>query len=135
MSRILVVDDDRALARSLQIHLSSAGHEVRTAHTLSQGWSLFSEADDDIIFLDLKLPDGDSRSLLGRILEVRPGIPVIMISGHQDMQATIEAIRMGAFDYIRKPLGGGITGHGRSWAGAPPSWSCSSRSPSCPSRG
>jgi len=104
MSRILVVDDDRALARSLQIHLSSAGHEVRTAHTLAQGWSLFSEADDDIVFLDLKLPDGDSRSLLGRILEVRPGIPVIMISGHQDMQATIEAIRMGAFDYIRKPL-------------------------------
>ena len=104
MSRILVVDDDRALARSLQIHLSGAGHEVRTAHTLAEAWARFSENPDEIVFLDLKLPDGDSRPLLVRMREERPGTPVIMISGHQDMQATIEAIRIGAFDYIRKPL-------------------------------
>lgn len=104
MSRILIVDDDRALARSLQIHLSAADHGVRTAHTLAEAWSLFSEDPDDIVFLDLKLPDGDGRSLLARLREAQPGTPVIMISGHQDMQATIEAMRAGAFDYIRKPL-------------------------------
>lgn len=104
MTRVLVVDDDRALVRSLEIHLSTAQYIVRTAHTLAEAWSLFSPDPDDIIFLDLKLPDGDSRSLLSRIREAHPETPVIMISGHQDMQATIEAIQTGAFDYIRKPL-------------------------------
>ncbi len=104
MSRILVVDDDRALARSLQIHLRTADHAVRIAHTLAEAWSQFSGNPDDIVFLDLKLPDGDGRSLLTRLREAHPETPVIMISGHQDMQATIEAMRAGAFDYIRKPL-------------------------------
>jgi two-component system response regulator AtoC len=104
VSRILIVDDDRALTRSLEIHLSTAGHVVRTAHTLADGWALFSAEPDDIVFLDLKLPDGDSRPLLLRLRETHPETPVIMISGHQDMQATIEAMRTGAFDYIRKPL-------------------------------
>lgn len=104
MSRILVVDDDRALARSLQIHLRGANHVVRIAHTLAEAWVQFSATPDDIVFLDLKLPDGDGRSLLTRLREGHPATPVIMISGHQDMQATIEAMRAGAFDYIRKPL-------------------------------
>jgi two-component system response regulator AtoC len=104
MSRILIIDDDKALARSLEIHLSGEGHETRNAHTLAGGWKLFVERPDDIVFLDLKLPDGDSRDLLHRIREHSPRSAVIMITGHQDMQATIDAIRAGAFDYIRKPL-------------------------------
>ncbi len=104
MNRVLVVDDDRALARSLQIHLVSAGYEVRLAHTLKDAWDLFSIDPDDIVLLDLKLTDGDSRNLLTRLRETRPSCPIIMITGHQDMHATIDAIRAGAFDYIRKPL-------------------------------
>ena len=104
MSRILIVDDDKALVRSLEIHLSGEGHEVRTAHTLAEGWERVEAEPIGIVFLDLKLPDGDSRALLSRIRARSPGTMVIMISGHQDMQATIEAIRLGAFDYIRKPL-------------------------------
>jgi two-component system response regulator AtoC len=104
VSRILIIDDDKALARSLEIHLSGEGHEVRRAHTLVDGWRLFVENPDDIVFLDLKLPDGDSRDLLNRIRGHGPRSAVIMITGHQDMQATIDAIRAGAFDYIRKPL-------------------------------
>ncbi len=104
MSRILIIDDDKALARSLEIHLSGEGHATRRAHTLAGGWKLFVEDPDDIVFLDLKLPDGDSRELLGRIRKENPSTAVIMITGHQDMQATIDAIRAGAFDYIRKPL-------------------------------
>jgi two-component system response regulator AtoC len=104
VSRILIIDDDKALARSLEIHLSGEGHETRRAHTLAEGWKRFVEDPDDVVFLDLKLPDGDSRELLGRIREHTPTTAVIMITGHQDMQATIDAIRAGAFDYIRKPL-------------------------------
>ncbi|MCA9756546.1 MAG: sigma-54-dependent Fis family transcriptional regulator [Candidatus Eisenbacteria bacterium] len=104
MSRILVIDDDRALARSLQIHLGADHHDVRVCHNLADGWSLFSDAPDDIVFLDLKLPDGDGRTLLSRMLAHEPRTRVIMISGHQDMHATIDAMRTGAFDYIRKPL-------------------------------
>ena len=104
MSRILIVDDDRALARSLQIHLTGEEHDVRLAHTLADGWDTISSDTPEIVFLDLKLPDGDSRTLLKRVLESHPEMIVVMITGHQDMQATIEAIRAGAFDFIRKPL-------------------------------
>ncbi len=104
MNRVLIVDDDKALARSLEIHLSGQGYAVRVAHSLKSAWESFYTDPDEIVFLDLKLPDGDSRGLLKKIREIRSATVVIMITGHQDMQATIEAIRIGAFDYIRKPL-------------------------------
>jgi two-component system response regulator AtoC len=104
MKRVLIVDDDKALARSLQIHLAGQGYDVRITHTLRDAEQLLAADADDIVFLDLKLPDGDSRGLLSRIQEKWPRTIVVMISGHQDMQATIQAIRAGAFDYIRKPL-------------------------------
>jgi len=103
VSRILIVDDDRAIVRSLQIHLGT-GHEVRSAHSLAEARSAFDADPPEVVFLDLKLPDGDSRPLLAEWRGTHPRVPVIMITGHQDMQATIEAMRAGAFDYIRKPL-------------------------------
>ncbi|NUM56644.1 MAG: sigma-54-dependent Fis family transcriptional regulator [Candidatus Hydrogenedentes bacterium] len=102
--KILVIDDDAALCRSLQIHLERDGHFVRSCHTAREGMSLHAEGGFDLTFVDLKLPDGSGLDVLKAIRDAEsPGLAV-MITGTQDMKATIEAVRLGAFDYIRKPL-------------------------------
>jgi len=104
MSSFLVIDDDRALARSLEIQLGAEGHEVRSAHTAADGLATLADFTPDIVLLDLKLPDRGGLDLLPRILEMRPGIPVVVITGREDTRAAIDAMRAGAFDYIRKPF-------------------------------
>jgi len=104
MSRILVIDDDKALCRSLEIQLELHEHEVLSAPTAREGLAAGAEAAPDLVLLDLGLPDRSGLDVLRRITETAPGRPVVMITGQQDMQATIEAIRLGAFDYIRKPF-------------------------------
>ena len=103
MSRILIIDDDRALCRSLELHLEGEGHEVETAFCAAEGLDMVKETRPEIVFCDLSLP-GDGLSLLTAIRTHVPRSVVIMITGVQDTKATIEAVRRGAFDYIRKPL-------------------------------
>ena len=104
MSRIQIIDDDRALCRSLQIQLEAHGHTVRCAHTAADGRNELEQAKPDLLFLDLKLPDGDGLDMLKQLEPDRCGFPIIMITGRQDTRATIEAMRAGAFDYLRKPF-------------------------------
>jgi len=104
MSTILIIDDDRALCRSLELHLEREGHEVETAFCAAEGLDMVKETRPEIVFCDLSLPDGDGLSLLTAIRTHIPRSVVIMITGVQDTKATIEAVRRGAFDYIRKPL-------------------------------
>jgi two-component system response regulator AtoC len=102
--QILVVDDDQALCRSLEIQLKREGHEVAVAHTLADGLCAAQQGSPDLMLVDLRLPDGSGLDLLRIQGASRPGGHVVMITGAQDMQATIEAVRLGAFDYVRKPL-------------------------------
>jgi len=104
MSSIAVIDDDRALCRSLEIQLESLGHEVRSAGSCREGEGLVDGWGPDLVLLDLMLPDGSGLDLLRRLRERRPEVPVVMITGRQDMEATIAAVRAGAFDYVRKPF-------------------------------
>ena len=104
MSRILIVDDDAAICRSLAIQLRSHDHEVRTCTCGSEALDLLRDVAPDVAFVDLVLPDRDGLSVMKNILERRPDCSVVIITGTQDMQATIQAIRQGAFDYLRKPL-------------------------------
>ena len=101
MSAIFVIDDDLALCRSLEIQLSEQGHEVKYANTASAGLKALGEWMPDIVFLDLMLPDQSGLDLLDKI---GGDLPVVMITAQQDTKATIEAMRAGAFDYIRKPF-------------------------------
>lgn len=105
MSRILVIDDDRALCRSFQIQLDAEGHETRWADAGNTGLELAAEWTPDLVFLDLMLPDCSGLDVLRGLVEKLPSLPVVMITGVQDMKSTIEAMRLGAFDYIRKPIG------------------------------
>lgn len=102
--RVLVIDDDRALCRSLQIHLEHEGHTVTTAHTFADGLDLLRGQAADLAFVDLKLPDGTGLGILDDLKSRTDGPVAVMITGTQDTKATIEAVRLGAFDYIRKPL-------------------------------
>ena len=102
--RILIIDDDVALCRSMQIQLEGEGHTVDFVHHGAEGILRVASTDPDILFLDLNLPDTTGLQVLKRLQEMKCESVVIMITGVQDAKATIEAIRSGAFDYIRKPL-------------------------------
>ncbi|MFY9345027.1 MAG: sigma-54 dependent transcriptional regulator [Planctomycetota bacterium] len=104
MSRILVVDDDRAICRSLQIQLEERGHEVSTCTTGGEGLLRVAASRFDMVFLDLRLPDRSGLKVLRDLLALEDAPEVVMITGVQDMMAMIEAIQVGALDYVRKPL-------------------------------
>jgi two-component system response regulator AtoC len=103
MSAILIIDDDRALCRSLEIQLSSQEHEIKYANNAAEGLKILAEWTPDLIFLDLMLPDRSGLDLLNQI-QKNHNVPIVMITAQQDTKATIEAMRAGAFDYIRKPF-------------------------------
>ncbi len=104
MSRILIIDDDKALCRSLEIQLKMHDHTTRSAQTAADGLKIFTEEIPDLVLVDLGLPDRSGLDVLKEIHDDASGCPVVMITGQQDMKATIEAIRLGALDYIRKPF-------------------------------
>lgn len=99
-----MIDDDQALCRSLQIQLKSEGHVLRFVNQGGEAESALRSEEPELILLDLNLPDTDGLTLLPQLLELLPGVPVVMVTGQQDMQSTIQAMRLGAFDYIRKPF-------------------------------
>jgi len=102
--QILVIDDDRGLCRSLQLHFQRLGHDVQFAITAEEGEQLLAENTPDLAFIDLNLPDKSGIDVLHTIRDREYPCLSVMITGVQDAQSTIEAIRTGAFDYIRKPL-------------------------------
>ncbi|MBX7255541.1 MAG: sigma-54 dependent transcriptional regulator [Candidatus Hydrogenedentes bacterium] len=102
--KVLVIDDDQALCRSLQIHLERQGHAVDCVYTASDGLTRLQLDAPDLVFVDLKLPDKSGLEVLRHLHEQSFSGLAVMITGTQDMKATIEAVRLGAFDYIRKPL-------------------------------
>lgn len=104
IQRILIVDDDAALARSLQLQLGTKGIEAVVAGTATGGLEAIEENAPDLVLLDINLPDGDGISVMEQIVARRSEMPVVMVTARQDMAATIKAMRAGAFDYIRKPF-------------------------------
>ncbi len=100
--KICVIDDDQAICRSLQLQLQARDHEVATG--LCGGDALRLAADAELVFLDLQLPDISGLRVLEQLLASEDAPAVVMITGRQDMEATITAIQKGASDYIRKPL-------------------------------
>jgi two-component system response regulator AtoC len=104
MKNILIVDDDEALCRSIQLIMKTKGYAVRYANTAAEGREMLSAEMPDLLFLDLMLPDADGLEVLEALATEYPGLPVVVVSGRQDMAATITAMRHGASDYLRKPF-------------------------------
>ena len=105
MSRILVVDDDRGVARGLQLYLETRGHAASTAFDADSALTAVRDQRPELVLLDIHMPG--ARSGLEVLPEIRAAaaqVPVLVITGHHDMATTIEAIHAGAADYLRKPI-------------------------------
>ena len=103
MASILIVDDEANIRETLGSALQRRGHDVVTAASFREG-DEFARAGFDVILLDIMLPDGNGVELLRTILARDREQSVVMISGHADVETAVEAIRLGAYDFIEKPI-------------------------------
>jgi two-component system, NtrC family, response regulator AtoC len=104
MERIVVVDDDLSLCHFLTKPLSQEGYEVITCHNGNQALETINEREADLILLDNKLPDRTGLEVLKEIKQNHPKVPVIIMTAFGTTETAIEAMRLGAFDYILKPF-------------------------------
>ena len=104
MSSLLIVDDDVAICRTLQLHYHSHSHTVIIAHSVNEGLLAAASNPVDLILLDLQMPNKSGLEGLPDFREVVPEVPIIMITAFHDMESTIEAMKNGADDYIHKPV-------------------------------
>jgi two-component system nitrogen regulation response regulator NtrX len=102
MKRILVLDDEPNIRRSLSLILEHEGYAVTVAQSADEGLALADRA--DALLLDVRLPDGSGIDVLRRLRERDNRAPAIMISGHATIADAVEATRAGAFDFLEKPL-------------------------------
>jgi DNA-binding NtrC family response regulator len=105
MSRILIVEDEAAIRRVLSKILSeeNESYQVEEAEDGLQALDKIKATDYDLVLCDIKMPKMDGEELLQEVKKIKPEIPMVMISGHGDMETAINTMRLGAFDYISKP--------------------------------
>ena len=104
MSKILIIDDERAIRRALREILEFEEFEVVEAENGKEGFEKASSTSFDMIFCDIKMPLMDGMEVLDELLKAKIDTPVIMISGHGNVETAVQAIKKGAFDFIEKPL-------------------------------
>jgi len=104
-TRVLVIDDEQMIRWSIEQTLSAAGHEVLTAATAAEGLASFRQALPQVVFLDIRLPDKDGLWVLGQIKEeTQQDAAVIIMTAYGEIRTAVEAMRLGAHDYLKKPF-------------------------------
>jgi two-component system nitrogen regulation response regulator NtrX len=101
---ILVVDDEEAILSSLSSILQDEGYEVAVAKSGAEALKVFTTDPPDLMLLDIWMPEMDGLETLRRIRELVPTAQVMMMSGHGSIETAVKAIKLGAYDYIEKPL-------------------------------
>ena len=104
MSRILVIDDERSIRNTLKDILEYEKYSVELAEDGIKAFDKIKAASFDVVLCDIKMPGMDGIEVLEKLQEVTPDTPVVMISGHGNIDTAVESIKKGAFDYIEKPL-------------------------------
>lgn len=102
--RILIIDDDPAVVELLRDYFTEAGYTTDTALTGRDALTLIPQSRPDVVLLDIRMPDMDGVEVLGRIRAAHAVIPVIMITGNDDIALARNTLKMGAFDYVAKPF-------------------------------
>lgn len=103
MATILIIDDERAIRKTLNEILGFEGYKIDEAADGEEGLKKFQLATYDVVLCDIKMPKLDGIEFLSKALAINPDIPIIMISGHGNIETAVEAVKKGAFDFISKP--------------------------------
>ena len=101
---VLLIDDDESLRRVVEYNLHEEGHRVLTAVDGAAGWHTFQAETIDLVLSDVRMPEMDGIEVLTRIKAMQPDVPVIMLTAHGTINSAVEAMKLGAFDYLTKPF-------------------------------
>lgn len=104
MAKILVIDDERSIRNTLKEVLEYENHQVELAADGLEGLETYKKGGFDVVLCDIKMPNMDGMEVLEKLFELGNDVPVVMISGHGNIDTAVEAIKKGAFDFIEKPL-------------------------------
>ncbi|MCA9086501.1 MAG: sigma-54-dependent Fis family transcriptional regulator, partial [Planctomycetaceae bacterium] len=104
MQRLLIIDDEAPITHAFERAFGDENTQVLTASTSADGVRLFQSESPDVVVLDLRLPDESGLECFLKLREIDSRIPVIFITGHGTVEAAIEATKLGAYDYMFKPL-------------------------------
>ncbi|MDB5196191.1 MAG: sigma-54-dependent Fis family transcriptional regulator [Flaviaesturariibacter sp.] len=104
MQKILIIDDDRDMCLLLKRFLTRHGFEVLEAYSGKKALELLETVQPDLVMCDFRLEDMEGNVLLVKIKDIYPQVPVIIITGYSDIKIAVEVMKMGAYDYITKPL-------------------------------
>ena len=105
MAKILIIEDEKAIRNVLSniVIEEDKNHEVDTAENGLDGFEMLTQNTYDLVLCDIKMPKMDGIELLEKAIAIHPELPIVMISGHGDLDTAVESIKKGAFDYISKP--------------------------------
>src|SRR6476660_1496506 len=101
---VLIVDDERTLARAIKAFLVESGYEAEVAGDGEQAMGLLETLRPDVVFSDVRLPGMTGIELLRRIREFDAAIPVVIMTAYGTIEGAVEAVKLGAFDYLKKPV-------------------------------
>jgi two-component system response regulator AtoC len=101
---ILVVDDERTLARVVKVFLTEAGYETEVAGDAESAFEMLERLKPDVVFTDFRLPGMNGIELLQKVREFDPTISVVVMTAFGTIEGAVEAVKLGAFDYIKKPV-------------------------------
>lgn len=103
MPNILIIDDEKAIRKTLSEILSFEGYKIDEAVDGEEGLKKFKDKTYDVVLSDIKMPKIDGLDFLQKAIESNPDVPIIMISGHGNIETAVEAVKKGAYDFIQKP--------------------------------
>jgi len=105
MSKILIIEDEEAIRRVLNKILSeeNSSYEIFQANDGASGFEMIKQEDFDLVLCDIKMQKMDGIEVLQLVKKIKPDIPIVMISGHGDLETAVSTMRYGAYDYISKP--------------------------------
>lgn len=102
--RILIVDDQETLCHFIRESLEDKGYQAAAVYTAAEGLELVTRQQIDLVLLDLVLPDGDGLDVLYEIRKLDSSLPVIVLTGHAGVDSAVQAMKLGAYDYLEKPI-------------------------------
>jgi DNA-binding NtrC family response regulator len=102
--QVLVADDETLIRQSLRATLAREGFDVSVAASGAEAWLRFQEDKPDVVLLDLVLGDADGIDLLRRMRQEAPDAKVILISAHGSIESAVAAMKLGGYDFIKKPF-------------------------------